>query len=114
MANKRMAAPAKVYSIYAHQDSDHAGSLFSVSTFVFSAVMKHQDAPGTTFKRHLKIARGVLGEDDTLLREILFNPRTKAHVEGIRSELKELIQIIDNRDEDALNAYLCKIRSNIR
>ena len=85
-----------------------------VSTFVFSAVMKHQDAPGTTFKRHLKIARGVLGEDDTLLREILFNPRTKAHVEGIRSELKALIQIIDNRDEDALNAYLTKIRNNIR
>ena len=85
-----------------------------VSTFVFSAVMKHQDAPGTTFKRHLKIARGVLGEDDTLLREILFNPRTKAHVEGIRSELKDLIQIIDNHDEEALGAYLAKIRANIR
>ena len=24
-----------------------------VSTFVFAAVMKHQDAPGTTFKRHM-------------------------------------------------------------
>ena len=31
-----------------------------VSTFVFAAVMKHQDAPGTTFKRHMKIAKGVL------------------------------------------------------
>lgn len=85
-----------------------------VSTFVFSAVMKHQDAPGTTFKRHLKIAKGVLSEDDTLLREILFNPRTKSHVEGIRAELKDLIQIIDNRDEEALNAYLTKIRGNIQ
>ena len=28
-----------------------------VSTFVFAAVMKHQDAPGTTFKRHMAIAR---------------------------------------------------------
>ena len=27
-----------------------------VSTFVFAAVMKHQDAPGTTFKRHMQIA----------------------------------------------------------
>ena len=85
-----------------------------VSTFVFSAVMKHQDAPGTTFKRHLKIAKGVLSEDDTLLREILFNPRTKHHVENIRAELKDLIQIIDNRDENALNAYLSKIRNNIK
>lgn len=85
-----------------------------VSTFVFSAVMKHQDAPGTTFKRHLKIAKGVLSEDDTLLREILFNPRTKHHVENIRAELKDLIQIIDNRDEEALNQYLTKIRGNIK
>ena len=80
----------------------------------FTAVMKHQDAPGTTFKRHLGIARGVLSEDDTLLREILFNPRTKHHVEQIRAELKDLIQIIDNRDEEALNEYLAKIRRNIR
>lgn len=85
-----------------------------VSTFVFSAVMRHQDAPGTTFKRHLEIARGVLGEDDCLLREILFNPRTKGQVAGIRDELKTLLQIIDERDEDGLNAYLAKIRSNIR
>ena len=47
-----------------------------VSTFVFAAVMKHQDAPGTTFKRHMKIAQGVLNEDDYLLQEILFNPYT--------------------------------------
>ena len=84
-----------------------------VSTFVFSAVMKHQDTPGTTFNRHMKIARGVLSEDDTLLREILFNPHTKPKVEMIRSELKELIQIIDDRDEEAMKAYLTRIRANI-
>ena len=85
-----------------------------VSTFVFAAVMKHQDAPGTTFKRHMDIARGVLGEDDCLLREILFNPRTGKQVGRIRSELKNLIDIIDRKDEDALNAYLTKIRENIK
>lgn len=85
-----------------------------VSTFVFAAVMKHQDAPGTTFKRHMNIARGVLGEDDCLLREILFNPRTGGQVEKIRSELKSLLEIIDRKDEDALNAYLGKIREHIK
>ncbi|MCI7081660.1 MAG: prephenate dehydrogenase/arogenate dehydrogenase family protein, partial [Paraprevotella sp.] len=60
-----------------------------------------------------KIARGVLSEDNTLLREILFNPRTKSHVEQIRAELKELINIIDNRDEAGLNDYLTRIRTNI-
>ena len=84
-----------------------------VSSFVFAAVMKHQDAPGTTFKRHMAIARGVLGEDDCLLREILFNPRTSGQVSKIRDELKELLDIIDRKDEDRLNAYLQRIRKNI-
>ena len=83
-----------------------------VSTFVFSAVMKHQDAPGTTFKRHLAIARGVLGEDDCLLREILFNPRTAPQVAKIRDELKLLLEIIDQKDEAALGEYLKRIRQN--
>lgn len=85
-----------------------------VSTFVFAAIMKHQDAPGTTFKRHMQIARGVLGEDDCLLREILFNPRTGGQVEKIRTELKELLEIIDQKDEDRLNGYLQKIRTNLK
>ena len=85
-----------------------------VSTFVFAAVMTHQDAPGTTFKRHMQIAKGVLGEDDCLLREILFNPRTGGQVANIRDELKTLLEIIDRKDEPALNAYLKRIRSHIK
>ena len=85
-----------------------------ISTFAFAAVMKHQDAPGTTFKRHMQIAKGVLSEDDTLLREILFNPYTKGQVEQIRMEMKELIAIIDTKDEDRMQRYLTKIRKNIK
>ena len=85
-----------------------------ISTFAFAAVMKHQDAPGTTFKRHMKIVQGVLSEDDTLLREILFNPYTKDQVEQIRTEMKEIIDIIDNRDEEHMQKYLTKIRANIK
>jgi len=85
-----------------------------VSTFVFAAVMRHQDAPGTTFKRHLGIAKGVLGEDDYLLQEVLFNPYTHDQVAGIRSELKSLLEIIDAKDGEAMKAYLTKIRNNVR
>ena len=84
-----------------------------VSTFVFAAVMKHQDAPGTTFKRHMRIANGVLSEDDYLLQEILFNPYTSGQVEKIRTELKELLNIIDNKDAGGMKAYLEKIRKNV-
>lgn len=85
-----------------------------ISTFAFAAVMKHQDAPGTTFKRHMKIAQGVLSEDDTLLREILFNPYTKDQVAQIRAEMKEIIEIIDTKDEGRMQAFLTKIRKNIK
>lgn len=112
---RRLGLNVHEYTFEEHDEAmAYSLSVPFVSTFVFSAVMKHQDAPGTTFKRHLAIARGVLSEDDTLLREILFNPRTKHHVEGIRAELKDLIQIIDNRDEEALGNYLTKIRKNIK
>ena len=112
---KRLGLNVHEYTFDEHDEAmAYSLSVPFVSTFVFSAVMKHQDAPGTTFKRHLRIARGVLSEDDTLLREILFNPRTKSHVEDIRAELKELIQIIDNRDEEALGAYLSRIREHIK
>lgn len=81
-----------------------------VSTFVFAAVMKHQDAPGTTFKRHMRIAKGVLNEDDYLLQEILFNPYTSEQVGKIRTELKELLGIIEKKDAAGMKAYLEKIR----
>lgn len=85
-----------------------------VSTFVFAAVMKHQDAPGTTFKRHMNIAKGVLNEDNFLLQEILFNPYTSEQVEQIRTELKRLLEIIDNKDAEGMKEYLTKIRDNVK
>lgn len=85
-----------------------------VSTFVFAAVMKHQDAPGTTFKRHMNIAKGVLNEDDYLLQEILFNPYTHDQVAQIRDELKQLLEVIDHKDAEGMKQYLTKIRDNVR
>ena len=102
------------YSFAQHDETvAYSLSIPFVSTFVFAAVMKHQDAPGTTFKRHLSIARGVLGEDQALLREILFNPHTSGQVNEIRSQLAELIDIIDRKDTPALTAYINRIRQNV-
>lgn len=85
-----------------------------VSTFTFAGVMKHQDAPGTTFKRHMRIAKGVLNEDDYLLQEILFNPYTHENVVKIREELKELLSIIDEKDGARMKAFINKIRNNVK
>ncbi len=83
------------------------------STMVFAAIMKHQDAPGTTFKRHMNIARGLLSEDDYLLTEILFNPRTPKQIARIQEELNILQEIIKNKDSEAMKGYLTKIRKHI-
>ncbi len=107
-------------SIYEYSFEEHdrtvaySLSIPFVSTFTFAAVMKPQDAPGTTFKRHMKIARGVLGEDDYLLQEILFNPHTHDQVALVRQELKELLDIIDRKDAPRMKAYIDKIRRNVK
>ena len=106
-------------SIYEYNFDEHdrtvaySLSIPFVSTFTFAAVMKPQDAPGTTFKRHMKIARGVMGEDEYLLQEILFNPYTHDQVAQIRTELKELLDIIDHKDAGRMHDYIAKIRANV-
>lgn len=103
------------YSFQEHDETvAYSLSIPFVSTFVFAAVMKHQDAPGTTFKRHMKIAKGVLNEDDYLLQEILFNPFTSGQVVKIREALKELIDIIDHKDADAMKDFLARIRRHVK
>ncbi|WP_101690283.1 prephenate dehydrogenase [Dysgonomonas massiliensis] len=83
------------------------------STLVFTSVMKHQEAPGTTFKRHMEIAKGLLSEDDYLLTEILFNPYTPDQINGIRAELKHLLSIIERKDTAEMHQFLSKARANI-
>ena len=66
------------------------------------------------FVSTFRIAKGVLNEDDYLLQEILFNPYTHDQVSQIRTELKELLEIIDHKDADGMKGYLTKIRNNVK
>lgn len=84
------------------------------STLVFAGVMKHQDAPGTTFKRHMAIARGLMSEDDYLLSEILFNPHTPAQLEKIGRQLERLQEIVSRRDSEGIKTYLDEVRENLK
>lgn len=84
------------------------------STLVFAGVMEHQDAPGTTFKRHMAIARGLMSEDDYLLSEILFNPNTPAQLSKIQEKLSQLQQIVANRDSQAMAQFLHDTRQRLK
>ena len=84
------------------------------STLVFAAIMKHQDAPGTTFKRHMAIAHGLMSEDDFLLSEILFNPNTPDQLARIQEKLSQLQEIVAHRDSDAMKQFLATVRENLK
>lgn len=84
------------------------------STLAFGSVMRHQDAPGTTFKRHMAIARGLMSEDDYLLQEILFNPHTPSQLDKIITRLSALREIVDKRDNVAMKQFLDQVRSNLK
>ena len=83
------------------------------STMVFAACMKKLEVPGTTFKKHLDIAKGLLYEDDYLLTEILFNPYTLEQVENINSRLNDLIGLIQKKDGEGIRKFLNMLRENI-
>ena len=83
------------------------------SSMVFAACMKNQEAPGTTFKKHLEIAKGLLSEDDFLLAEIMFNPYTLKQIELINSKLSYLTHIIKGKDHEEMEKFLQALRDNI-
>ena len=84
------------------------------STLVFASNMKHQDAPGTTFKKHMAIANGLMSEDDYLLSEILFNPHTSSQLQNISEKLAELKDIVDKHDSERMKTFLDKARANLK
>jgi len=83
------------------------------SSMVFASCMKKQEAPGTTFRKHLHIAKGLLSEDDHLLSEIMFNPHTVRQIEEINSKLSYLTHIIRGRDYEEMQKFLNRLRQNI-
>jgi prephenate dehydrogenase len=83
------------------------------STLVFGSAMEPQSAPGTTFKRHLAIAHGVMSEDEYLISEILFNPNTPERLDIIIQKMEELKDIVTTRDSQRMAAFLKEVRTKV-
>lgn len=83
------------------------------STMVFAACMNSATVPGTTFKKHLEIARGLLSEDDDLLAEIIFNPHSIVELEHVTARLEFLKHIIRARDSEEAAEFFRRLRENI-
>jgi prephenate dehydrogenase len=83
------------------------------STMVFAACMKKQEAPGTTFRKHYEIARGLLSEDDFLLSEIMFSPFALEQLDRINEEMVRLRDIVRDKDAGKMQEFLQQLRGNI-
>jgi len=102
------------YSFEKHdQTTAYSLSIPFASTLVFGSVMRHQEAPGTTFKRHMAIAQGLMSEDDYLLQEILFNPFAPEQLEKIREKLGYLLEIVKDKDAEKMQTFLRTVRKNL-
>ncbi len=69
--------------------------------------------PGTTFAKHMKIARGLLSEDDHLLTEVLFNAYSLPELDRVTAMMEYLKHIIRDRDQEVLKDFLGNLRKNI-
>lgn len=83
------------------------------SSMAFAACIKDGAAPGTSFKKHLHIARDLLTEDHRLLSEILFSPHTVRQIEGISAQLTYLCHIVRCRDHEELEKFLSRLKKNV-
>jgi prephenate dehydrogenase len=102
------------YSFVEHdQTIAYSLSIPFASTMVFAACMKKQEAPGTTFRKHLDIAKGLFSEDDFLLSEVLFSPFTLEQLERISEQLEHLQEIIRERNTEKMRKFLSGLRKNI-
>lgn len=102
------------YSFEEHdQTIAYSLSIPFASTMVFAACMKKQEAPGTTFRKHLEIARGLFSEDDFLLSEVLFSPFTLEQLDKISEKMDYLRSLIRDKDEKKLREFLGNLRKNI-
>lgn len=111
---KKLRLHIEDYTFAQHDETiAYSLSIPFTSTLVFGSVMKHQDAPGTTFKRHMAIAHGLMNEDNFLITEILFNPHTSGQIDRIQENLTELKAIIDRRDSASMKVFLDKVRQNL-
>lgn len=100
---------------FAEHDRTMAYSLTTpfVSSLVFASCVEKAAVPGATFARHMKIARGLLSEDDELLCEVLFNPASVPQLNRITAKLEHLKHIINARDSEEAREFLEKLRKRV-
>ncbi len=106
-------------SIFEYSFEEHDRMMaYSLSTpfacsLAFAAGIDRSVVPGTTFARHLKIAQGLLSEDDELLIHILFNRFSGEQLDQLASHLTTVRRLIEEKDTEGARRFLAQLRRNV-
>ena len=85
---------------------------FSAS-IAFSACAEDFTIPGTTYAKHLEIAKKLFLEDDFLLSEVLFNPGSIRQIERVVTKLEHLKHIIRAEDHEEAVLFFQDLRTKL-
>ena len=111
---KRLKVTIYEYSLAEHDKMmAYSLTLPFISSMTFASCVDKSAVPGTTFAKHMKIAKGLLSEDDSLLAEVLFNSYSVPELDRVTAMMEYLKHIIRDRDHEVLSSFLERLRKNI-
>ena len=84
-----------------------------ISSMAFASCVERNVVPGTTFAKHMKIAKGLLSEDNHLIGEVLFNTYSLPELDRVTAMMEYLKHIIRDKDHGELSSFLDRLRKNI-
>lgn len=85
-----------------------------ISTLIFSSCVKEESVPGTTFKKHLLLAKELLNEDSHLLTEVLLNPHSVEQLRVIISRLEYLRLAIEEKDFESIMEFVENLKKRLQ
>ena len=88
-------------------------SLPSILSLLFAGCVDTRAVPGTTFRKHLEVARGLLSEDDHLLAEIIFNPHALAKLALVTERLDYVRHLIMERNFQEAQLFFTQLRQSL-
>ncbi len=91
----------------------HSLTLPFASVMLFADSVDDFGVPGSTFKKILNIAKGLLSENENLLSEILLNSYSLPQLEKMAANLEGLKKIIEDKDSGKIKKSLEKMRKKI-
>ncbi len=96
---------------FAEHDKEmiHSLTLPVLMTALFASEIHEADTPGTSYMKHLDLARAIFSEDPELLALILGTNGSDDLIEGVIGSAGRLLEAIRSKDKSRLKALVAEI-----